>query len=154
MWKSLQEYVTALGYWGFIVIAPIALDIIGVYQLASDNQFTGVPSWVWFQVAFAFLLIIPFIAYHKLRGKLEKTQNELNNIKNERPKIETTIRKQHNDFDIEVLNKGEDAEFEAQIEVIDGRGFVLSLPENYYAYWKKTKNDKIELKKGRTDWLK
>ena len=49
------------------MIAPIALDIVGAYQLASGNQFTGIPSWVWFQVAFVLLLIIPFIAFHKVR---------------------------------------------------------------------------------------
>ncbi len=52
------------------------------------------------------------------------------------------------------INSGEDAEFEAQIEVLDGRDFVLSLPQNYSAYWEKTKNDKIDLKKGQRDWLK
>ena len=72
MRQSLREYITALGYWGFIVIAPITLNIIGVYQLASGNQFTGIPSWVWFQVAFVFLLIIPFIAFHKVRVQRDK----------------------------------------------------------------------------------
>lgn len=54
------------------MIAPIVLDVIGIYQLASGNTFTGIPSWVWFQVAFIFLIIIPFIAYHKLRMKMPK----------------------------------------------------------------------------------
>lgn len=72
MCQSLREYVTALGYWGFIVIAPITLDIIGVYQLAFDNQFTGIPSWVWFQVAFVLLLIICFIAFHRVRVQRDK----------------------------------------------------------------------------------
>lgn len=49
------------------MIAPITLDIVGVYQLASGNEFTGISSWVWFQVAFVFLLIIPFIAFHRVR---------------------------------------------------------------------------------------
>jgi len=77
MGKSLKEYVSALGYWGLIVIAPIVLDIVGVYQLASGNQFTGVPSWVWFQVAFVFLLIIPFIAFHKVRVKRDELKIQL-----------------------------------------------------------------------------
>jgi hypothetical protein len=72
MWrKSIRSYISDLGYWGFIVIAPMTLDIIGVYQLATSNTFTGVPSWVWFQVAFIFLLVIPFIAYHRMRMRLQ-----------------------------------------------------------------------------------
>jgi hypothetical protein len=71
MWKSLKEYSAALGYWGLIVIAPVILDIIGVYQLAIGSQFTGIPSWIWFQIAFVFLLLIPFIAFHKVRIRVD-----------------------------------------------------------------------------------
>lgn len=67
MRQSLWEYVRAVGYWWFIVIAPVILGIVDVYQLASGNQFIGIPSWVWFPVAFVVLLIIPFIAFHKVR---------------------------------------------------------------------------------------
>lgn len=72
MYKSLKEYIIALGYWWLIVIAPIILDIIGVYQIASGNQLIRIPSWIWFQVAFIFLLIIPFIAFHKVRVDRDK----------------------------------------------------------------------------------
>src|SRR4030042_7220562 len=72
MWKSLKEYVIALGYWGLIVMVPIILNIISTYQLVSGNQFTGIPSWVWFQIAFVFLLVIPFIAFHKVRVQRDK----------------------------------------------------------------------------------
>ncbi|MDO8491971.1 MAG: hypothetical protein Q7T04_08170 [Dehalococcoidia bacterium] len=74
MGKSLREYASALGYWGLIVIAPIILDMIGVYQLAAGNQFTHVPPWIWFQVAFIFLLIIPFIAFHRVRVERDKAR--------------------------------------------------------------------------------
>ena len=67
MLRSLREYITALGHWWFFVIVSIILGIIGVYQLASGNQFIGIPSWVWLLVAFAFALIIPFIAFNKVR---------------------------------------------------------------------------------------
>jgi len=77
MGKSLKEYITALGYWGLIVIAPIILDIIGVIQLTTKSQFTSIPSWVWFQIAFVLLLIIPFIAFHKLRIKNVEIQKKL-----------------------------------------------------------------------------
>lgn len=70
MGKSIKAYISDLGYWGFIVIAPITLDVIGVYQLATGNNFRGIPSWVWFQVAFIFLLVIPFIAYCRMSVRL------------------------------------------------------------------------------------
>jgi hypothetical protein len=68
--KSLKEYIIALGYWGLVVIAPIILDTIGIYQLVTNNQVIGLPSWVWFQIAFVFLLLIPFIAFHKVNSQL------------------------------------------------------------------------------------
>ena len=43
----------------------------GDTTLASNNTFTGIASWVWFQIAFVFLLIIPFIAYHRMRVRLQ-----------------------------------------------------------------------------------
>lgn len=72
MGKSFKSYISDLGYWGLIVIAPIVLDTIGIYQLTSGNKVIGIPSWVWFQIAFLLLLLIPFIAYHKKRVELEK----------------------------------------------------------------------------------
>lgn len=114
----------------------------------------GFPTWLWLIMLGVAVIIVPFIAFHKRRLIWEKTQNELDEIKNERPKIETIVREQRDDFDIEVVNKGEGAEFEAQVEILSGGSFVLSLPHYYSAYWEKTKNDKTELKKGQKDWLK
>ncbi len=50
MWKSLKEYVAALGYWGLIVIVPIVLNVLGIYQIVSNTQVLNIPSWVWFQI--------------------------------------------------------------------------------------------------------
>lgn len=72
MWrKSLKEYVAALGYWGLIVIAPIALNVLGIYQIVSGNQLLNIPSWVWFQIALVLILIITFIAFHRMRIRLQ-----------------------------------------------------------------------------------
>lgn len=71
MGQSFKEYITALGYWGLVVIAPIILDTIGIYQLATNSQVVGLPAWIWFQVAFVFLLLIPFIAFHKVRVRVD-----------------------------------------------------------------------------------
>jgi hypothetical protein len=155
LFRSFREYVKALGFWGLIVIAPIILDIIGVYQLASNNNdFTGVPSWVWFQIAFIFLLVIPFIAFHKLRLKLEENEKEIARLKSNRPEITTKIVKDNKDFYIEVLNIGESAEFEAQIEVVKGEILVPSLPLQYYPYWEKTNTSKVEIHKGQKERLR
>ena len=76
MWKSLREYLAALGYWGLIVIVPITLDAIGIYQLSVDSQFTSIPSWAWFQIALVVILAIPFIAFHRMRVRLQSvTEN-------------------------------------------------------------------------------
>ncbi|MFH0942144.1 MAG: hypothetical protein V1823_03885 [Chloroflexota bacterium] len=152
MVQSFKEYLAAFGKWGFAIAALLIGDLFGIYQ--SYNSKFVLPQWAWLLILAVILVMSPVIAFHKLRLKRDELKRELDNIKNGRPKIETTIRGKHDDFDIEVLNTGEDAEFEAQIEVIQGQGFVLSLPQNYTAYWEKTKNDKVELKKGQRDWLK
>jgi len=71
MWKSLKEYVAALGYLGLIVIVPIFLDILGIYQIASNTQVLNIPSWVWFLIALVLFLIIPFVAFHRMRIRLQ-----------------------------------------------------------------------------------
>ena len=71
MRKSLKEYVAALGYWGLIVLVPIGLNVIGIYQIATETEILSVPSWVWFQIALVLTLIIPFIAFHRIRVRLQ-----------------------------------------------------------------------------------
>ena len=121
---------------------------IGSIALAALQIAEWGLSWYWWSAIGGGLFILSGFAI--VWGQ----QNELNKIKDECPKIETTVRKQHNDFDIEVLNKGEAAEFEAQVEILCGKGFILSLPPNYSTFWRKTINDKTELKKGQRDWLR
>lgn len=134
------------------MLIDILSGVAGAYLDVSGTW--GFPTWLWILFLIIGLLLAPFLAFHKVRLKSEEIRIELDKLKNERPKIETIIRHQNDDFNIEVLNEGEDAECEAQIEVFDGKGFVLSLPQNYSAYWEKTKNDKTKLKKGQRDWLK
>ncbi len=76
MFKIIKEYITALGYWGFLVIAPIILDVLGVIQLITNKQVFILPSWLWFQVSFLFLLVIPFIAFYKIRIHVEKISDD------------------------------------------------------------------------------
>lgn len=152
MCKSFIEYITSLGRWGWLVLVDVISGGVGAYLDISGKLSFPTCLWILFLgIAFA---IVPFIIFHKLRLRRDELKSELDSIKNERPKIETIVRTQQSNFDIEVLNNGEDAEFEAQIEVLDGRNFVLSLPLNYVTYWENTKNNKTELKKGQKDWLK
>jgi len=152
MKKYLKEYFAAFGKWGFIMAALIIGDVICIVQ--SYNQDFIFPAWGWWLILVFILTISPFIAFRKLRLRLDETQNELDKIKDEHPKIETTVRNQIHDFDIEITNKGEDAEFDAQVEIIRGKNFIFGLPDNYSAYWERTKNDKTEIKKDGKDWLK
>ena len=152
MRKSFIEYIISLGRWGWLVLIDVISGVTGAYLDISGKW--GFPTWVWILLLGIAFVVVPFIAFHKLRLRQDELQSELDRIKNERPKIETTVRTQHSNFDIEVLNNGEDAEFEAQIQVLEGKPFVLSLPLNYVTYWENTKNNKTDLKKGQNDWLK
>lgn len=134
------------------MLIDVISGVTGAYLDISGKW--GFPSWLWILLLGIAFITVPFIVFHKLRLKLDELQSELDGIKNTRPKIETKIRRQYNDFDIEVLNIGEYAEFETQIEVLEGNSFVLSLPSNYAGYWENTKNNKTELSKGKKDWLK
>jgi ABC-type transport system involved in cytochrome bd biosynthesis fused ATPase/permease subunit len=71
MWKSLKEYTATLGYLWFIVIVPIVLNILGIYQLIVNTQILNIDIWILFLVASVILLIIPFIAFHRMRMRLQ-----------------------------------------------------------------------------------
>lgn len=77
MWKTLKAYIKDMGYWGLIVILPMILDLIGLIQLATGKQLLGISSWIWFQVAILFFLIMPFIAYHKMYVRLEEYKSKI-----------------------------------------------------------------------------
>ena len=59
------------------MIAPITLDILGVYQVVTNTQFLGVPSWSWFLLASILFLIIPFIAFHRVRVQRDEYSSRL-----------------------------------------------------------------------------
>jgi len=77
MWRnSFSEYIKALGFWWFIIIIPTGLDIIGIYQIINNTQVLGIPSWVLIILASVLFLIIPFIAFHKMRVRLKDIADE------------------------------------------------------------------------------
>ena len=132
------------------MIVPVALDVLGVYQLLSGDQVIGVPSWVWFQIALLLFLIIPFIAFHKLRLKLDGTQIELDNIKDGKPSIIVEPTKEGDVYMLKVTNIGEQAIFEAQIKLADEDPsvFALSRKSHYQACWDNTEKYRAIIPKG------
>ena len=55
------------------MIIPIVLDGIGVYQTVTGDQFTNASSLWWFVAGTILLIVIPFIAYHRMRERFSKT---------------------------------------------------------------------------------
>lgn len=75
MWKSLKEYVTALGHWGWIVLVDIFSGITGAYLDVSGIE--GFPTWLWVTLLGIALIISPFIAFHKLRKQRDELVTSL-----------------------------------------------------------------------------
>jgi len=157
--RSLKQYIGAIGYWGLLMLAPIALDIIGSIQLATSCQFTGVPSWVWFNLGFVALLIIPFIAFNKIRNALVRGENRIAELENNKPYIEVMHQKLDNTFCLNVFNEGERAILKAQICIISSNtGNVFmdlhAMGKGYDAIWNETNTHKTELLKGQSGIVK
>ena len=57
------------------MIAPIVLDSIGIYQLATGNQ--SVSHLVLIVIGSALFVVIPLVAFHKLRVKRDDTLGEI-----------------------------------------------------------------------------
>ena len=138
------------------MIAPVTLDIIGIFQLASGKQFTGIPSWVWFQFAFIFLQIIPFIAFHKLRVKYDEKQDVIDKLINARPSITVELIKERDTRLLKVKNVGEEAILKAQIELDSGDPSVLQLSnKSYYrACWDNPEKHQATIPKGHSANIK
>lgn len=73
MWQSFKEYITALGRWGWVVVADIILTGAGAYLDLSSGI---IPTWVWITLGLLALIIAPFVAFHKLRVQRDKLKAE------------------------------------------------------------------------------
>jgi len=145
MWQSLKEYVIAVVRLWWFVVAGVA-SIAGI--IINFVQGTIIPSWVWAAIGFLALLIAQFVAFHRVRVDRDRLQRQ------PAPAIEVTPKIDYHDIYLDVHNIGEYAEFEAQVELLDGRSFAYALPQIYSAYWDKTKRDKTKIMKGQRDRLK
>lgn len=153
MWQSLKEYVTSLGRWGWVVIIDFILAGAGAYLDITNAA--PIPMWVWITLGLAGLMVAPFIAFHKLRLKRDEIRTELVSIRDAQPLIEVTPEIDNRDiYYLDVHNVGEYAEFEAQVEVLEGKSYAFALPTTYSAYWDRTQRDKTQIMKGHRDKLK
>jgi hypothetical protein len=89
MRKSLKEYITALGHWGWVVAVILVGDIYGIISsyLSSSNANFVLPIWAWWVILVVILILSPFIAFHKLRLAKDESQNKLEGILNAKPRL-------------------------------------------------------------------
>jgi hypothetical protein len=152
MWQSIKEYVTSLGRWAWVVMIDFILAGASAYLDISNSA--PIPRWVWISLFLVGFIVAPFISFHRLRQERDQIKIQLESIRNAQPLIEVTPEMDNRDiYYLNVHNVGEYAEFEAQIEVLEGKSFALGLPEIYSAYWDRTKRDKTEIMKGQKDKL-
>lgn len=125
MRKSLGNYFQILGYWWLLMIIPIALDIIGIYQSITGWQITNIPLWLFSTIGFILTLIIPFVAFHKVRVERDKKQEIIAELEDKKPYISVDTLPTGEYTYLNVTNNGEKGDFWVQISLImhlDRRG--------------------------------
>jgi hypothetical protein len=85
MYKSIRQYLAALGKRGFIVAALLVGDIIGIIQSYFTNF--AFPQWAWWIILTTILIISPFIAFNNMRRHRDSLMKELEDIRNAKPNI-------------------------------------------------------------------
>ena len=53
------------------MLLAAALEGLAVYQVLSGEEPSKVTSWIWITVGAILTIVVPFIAYHKMRVRLE-----------------------------------------------------------------------------------
>ncbi|HKZ51236.1 MAG TPA: hypothetical protein VJ256_05700, partial [Dehalococcoidia bacterium] len=76
LWKSAEEYISAFGYWGLLMIAPLGLDIFSVYQVAAQEPTLPGPIWAYVAAGYILTFAIPFLAFHKRRMEATEAGDE------------------------------------------------------------------------------
>lgn len=128
--------------------------VAGVGAYLDISNAVPIPMWVWISLFLVGLIVAPFISFHRLRFERDKIKIQLESIRNAQPLIEVTPKKDNHDiYYLDVHNVGEYAEFEAQVELLEGKSFAFGLPDIYPAYWDRTKRDKTQIMKGHRDRL-
>lgn len=78
MRQSLKEYITSLGRWGWLVVVDIIFGIAGAYLDISETW--GFPTWLWVLLLGIALIIIPFLAFHKVRKERDQAKGNVASI--------------------------------------------------------------------------
>jgi hypothetical protein len=73
MWKSLLEYIKALGWWSWVVLLGIIGAVTGVVLDVSGIKF---PTIVWVSLLAIGLPIASFFAFHKVRLQRDALSNK------------------------------------------------------------------------------
>ena len=83
MWKHLGEYFISFGICGYLVLLLSILSGINTYSNITGNPipiFSIVPTWGWLTLLILGLVIIPFLAFHKIKTKLDNYENAKPNM--------------------------------------------------------------------------
>jgi len=118
MWKSFIEYITSLGRWGWFVLVDIFSGISGAYLDVSGTW--GFPTWLWIILLGIAFVLVPFIAFHKLRLNRDELKSELDAIRNAKSNIKVKPLISGNRAVLEVKNIGVDANFTVEAIVVKG----------------------------------
>ena len=78
MRKSFVEYITALGHWGWVVFVSVISSTIGTIRLAIEDVPMTQNFWLW--ILIIVLLVVPFIAFHKVRVQRDEAKLKLSGI--------------------------------------------------------------------------
>lgn len=101
MLKSLTEYSTALGKWGFVVLVELIGSAIGVwfeFNPSVDPAISNIErirGWVWFSALIAGLVIPPFIAFHIVRKQRDAAISDAKEARSERALVRPHLWKWH-----------------------------------------------------------
>ncbi len=82
---SVWQYIRLLGLWGAIVLVAYVLGITGAVQDVKEF-----PWWGWFLVLTA-MLLVPFIAFHKMRMDYEAKLARAKDIEKERDALQNEL---------------------------------------------------------------
>jgi hypothetical protein len=154
MVASFKEYITSLGHWGWLVMADFVLTITGAWLDLSATA--GFPTWLWLTLGLVGLIVAPFFAFHKVREQRDKVATQLAQATETHPTItvEPIVDPGGRMF-LEVTNHGEHGDFQAQIEVVEGREFIHGVTRPplpaYSAFWQVAAGPVARLPQGHKD---
>jgi hypothetical protein len=166
---SLWWSIVWRGWWRVLLLAWAMLaswDTIQSQLLPTswqDNSprfLDAISDRPWYVWALAFLLFLLLAALEGAYREISRRDASITREppeQYERPSITVTV---INDprcrMYLEVLNSGEYGEFQAQIEMLDGRSFVHGIvraPATYTGYWERTAGPMAKLPQGHKDRL-